>query len=212
LNKYRVISNIKSSGEAWAKFIPDIIIDGKGKISDTIFVFFFIIIYEYFPEAYESIRAFDQKVLAYSQAIYKSYKEEDESQYSRAGTIRFNEEAKQIKLILEKVMESQLCDAIRLWKDEDYQSKTLGLHPDKSHLVKILFFAQFLPQQIESIKQASLRDNQNFIDQFNNSEHKILARFCTFINAYLDGLLEVDGNACLKFSTADLLKLMKTLM
>ena len=74
LNKYEYLINVKNSeniSNNLSELIPDIIgSKGEGYLLDTIFVLYFIILYEFYYEKYMEIKNYDDKLTNYSKNFY----------------------------------------------------------------------------------------------------------------------------------------------
>lgn len=187
LNKYQILSYFKSENLIQNVRIPNILRKGEGNLLDTIFVLFFIILFEYYEEAFHAIE-FEKKISGYTQT-------------KKLSGLKINK-------ILESAYNSNICDYLSLLNENN--SSWLETYRDWRHAA---FYGLFLPSKIDFKYLKDTKKNEDISEVIDHcrSGNRILINFCNYLNKN-DKLRELSSRyfnrkTSAKYSFDDLVKL-----
>jgi len=217
LNKYEILSKFKA-GNKFPDLIPNIIIDGKGSITSTIFVIYFIILFEFHAEAFDDLRNTDKKINSYAKGLHA---------LSRSGAA-INDGITHLGLnklltlfrrnfyltinqpIYHYFLFQSAQELMITWgkSEEHFPSWNWELSSsldNESHVSVLSFYSQFLPSKIDELQLST--EAVQLIDQFNHGDQNILVDFCQYLEKNMLSLISADLENLPNFSTDQLIKM-----
>jgi len=162
-NKYQLISLIKDNfANEFGELIPEIIINKKGYIFDTILVLFFLILYEFHYQKYEEIKAYEFKFENYIEHL----KDKGSKEISRESKGNIINNLRGNKSFFKFGNISNL--------------KFLNSNDTTKNFHKFLSF--FTPRINKDFEFRSIQGDFRYFEQFEYSENQILIDLCRFIH------------------------------
>lgn len=200
LNKYEILCKYKSSLSIYKSeknLIPRIIDNGSGNLTEIILTLFSIILYEFYPTAFEMISNNDKKnsliidqIFNYTNLTLKGSRSKAYGQAKRLRSFGF--------------YKSSLKSFIKAYKG-NVNSSLPG--QEKVLIFKQLIFL-FTPTDVDSINtDCSIEE---FIGEFVGSKQDILLLFCSYINN--NQFLFIDNIDASDYRIKDFYKMVKTLL
>ncbi len=193
LNKFEIIRNFKLQGSlpnAQKHLIPNIIIGGDGDLLETIFVLFFIILYEFYPKEFKVLSDYNRKQTNYAIAYLNDHN-------------RINKNNPQSFSVVLNIIQNNLgldsfsisLQKIALKGNPDINPQTKQNSPNISPYAYNHVLAYFTPSEIEYLSFAT--GGSSFLKQFyhvNNSEGDIvLILFCEYLIKQKDWVLKMNS-------------------
>ncbi|MCG8328539.1 MAG: KAP family NTPase [Chitinophagales bacterium] len=182
LNKYSIINYLSEEIEDHTK--PQLIgaSSGKGNVVDTILTMFLLILKEYYQNEYYMIYDINKKIANYAE-IYSSNKNAAAAQHHNISMMR---------TLLSGVYYNTSIKDIIQFKYQSIKSASIEKADPKNSLIDAALYFLFLPLGNNSHMILEIKNENAFIDQFNDSEHSILVRFCHYLKDNLDRLSNYD--------------------
>ena len=194
LNKYSIINYLSEEIEDQA--MPQLIgaTSGKGKVVDTILTMFLLILKEYYQHEYYMIYDINKKIANYAE-IYSSNKNAAAAQHHNISMMR--------TLLTGTYYNTSIKDIIQ-YKYQSIKSASIEKADPKNSLIDAALYLLFLPLGNNSHMILEIKNENAFIDQFNDSEHQVLVRFCHYLKDNLDRLSSYDEYQSGDFTLIDL--------
>jgi hypothetical protein len=188
LNKYEIICGFKgqtSLSSIHRDLIPNIVVNQTGDLMETIFVLFFIILYEFYQETFSDLLNYDKKIITYANALIEDSKRRD----STASL--------------------SLSNALISVQNTGYVMKSLDISFDEIRALVIgnqthhkenrfnFFLSIFSPSNYTNkynTRETGLSFISQFYDDKNSDGEKITLNFCAYLWNRRDDVLFLNSN------------------
>jgi ABC-type dipeptide/oligopeptide/nickel transport system ATPase component len=166
LNKYEYLINVKNSeniSNNLSELIPDIIgSKGEGYLLDTIFVLYFIILYEFYYEKYLEIKNYEDKLTNYSKNFY-NYRDSKE-----IPQLMGEQHIKKLFKMDSNILFKEIYELLKT-KNEKERFKIMNL------------FTPHTTTKLPTSHQFNIYDAE-YLNYFKRKNNEILIDFCKYLS------------------------------
>lgn len=202
LNKYEILTRFKtqiSQSHTYSLYIPNIIHkeNPSGSFIDTIFVLFTIILYEFYPKAYDEVWNINKKITKLGRLDAES----------RNTDIRWSVNA--ISNLLIKTNNSSFLST-----KNEYNIKLSSRDVNEKEKFKLEYLTFWVPTDIEKFS-SQLKDNGDYagyMKQFNESKHTILIKFCYYLSSHFNFFFGKNNKDATQCNVSNLKRMAETLL
>lgn len=188
LNKYEILCDFKrqtSLSSIQRDLIPNIIINQNGDLIETIFVLFFIILYEFHQETFSDLFNYDKKIITYANALIADSKRRDNTSGLTLSNALANVRGNGFVM---KSLDVSFHDMKKLVISNDTNQKERRYN---------FFLSIFSPSNYTN-KYNYTESGLSFISQFyddkNSDGEKITLSFCAYLWNSRDEILSLNSN------------------
>lgn len=186
LNRYEMLINFKNANLPGhlKKLIPNAVFnENDGDFFELILVLYFIVLYDFFPQAFLDLENLENKLANYASAKVRYHKSHDPN-----GRYTFEQSLNQIKDPQSGIMNSSLLDSSlsNLMNYSQPERKLLGRAND-AVAIQYAFnsiLTLFTPSRVSQF-EFGINNPANFVDQFynekNTPEELMCLRFCNYL-------------------------------
>jgi len=187
LNKYSLINTLKALNNIDSSIKPiHKPSNYNGYVIDTLFIMYALILKEYYPSAYSSVNDINQRVFHFTK-IYHGNVHKDNTNASK-----FYDSHEKIKRILRTMFKTvKVRDYIRYRYLLEAKSPFNNITKD-DHLRRTSLYWLLLPLPRPSVWLLEPKTDDKLLDQFFDSDHQILVRFCRYLMLNLEALSGFD--------------------
>ena len=188
LNKYEIICDFKKQtnlSSIHKDLIPNIIINQNGDLIETIFVLFFITVYEFYQETFSDLFNYDKKIITYANALI-----DDSKRRNNASSLTLSNAVKHVQNngFVMKSLDNTFNDIRSLVVDNNKIQTEQRFN---------FFLSLFSPSNYTNkynVAEAGLSFISQFYDDKNSEGEKIALSFCEYLWSNHNEILALKSN------------------